>query len=58
MIGDDGEPLKIKAPSNFLERKDLVKINVCYHRYHLYCLYHTWFDSLSDDLDNKGNVIE
>ena len=50
-------PKKAAEGTSFLERSDLVKINKCYHRFHLFCLCHFWFDQLEDDFDDKGNVM-
>lgn len=57
IMSDKGVPKKAAEGGSFLERSDLVKINLCYHRFHLFCLCHSWFDQLEDDFDDKGNVL-
>ncbi len=38
----------------FSERPDLVRVDKCYHRYHLKCLYRDWFMQRKIEKDEYG----
>ena len=42
----------------FTERVDLVRIDTCYHRFHLMCLHRDWFMPRKSEKDNFGGVVE
>jgi hypothetical protein len=44
--------------ASFVERPELVRIDACYHRFHLVCLYRDWFMKRKDEKDEYGGVIE
>jgi hypothetical protein len=43
---------------SFLERRDLVRISVCFHRFHLICLHRDWFMKRHVEKDEFGGDIE
>ena len=42
----------------FTEREDLVRIDKCYHRFHLICLHRDWFMPRAPTKDEFGDLIE
>mmetsp|Transcript_32709 Transcript_32709/g.23643 ORF Transcript_32709/g.23643 Transcript_32709/m.23643 type:complete len:123 (+) Transcript_32709:537-905(+) len=42
----------------FTDRKDLVRIDGCFHRFHLLCVYRDWFMRRHVEKDKFGNNIE
>ena len=42
----------------FTDRKDLVRIDGCFHRFRLVCLYRYWFMRRHIETDEFGNKIE
>lgn len=42
---------------SFTERPDLVRVDLCYHRFHLICVYRDWFMKRKDEKDNYGGLI-
>ena len=42
----------------FTERSDLVRVETCFHRFHLICVYRDWFMERKKEQDNFGCVIE
>lgn len=40
---DEGEEESAEEIEKFTEREDLVRIDTCYHRFHLICLYRDWY---------------
>lgn len=51
---EDGE----KDSLLFSQRPDLVRVDECFHRYHLICLYREWFMNRKIEKDEFGNDIE
>jgi hypothetical protein len=45
------------ADGKFTERDDLVRIDGCFHRFHLVCLYRDWFWDRHVETDEFGNKI-
>ena len=43
---------------SFTDRPDLVKINQCYHRFHLICVYRDWFMERKEEIDSFGCKIK
>ena len=43
--------------STFTSRTDLVRIDECFHRFHLLCMYREWFMSRHIDKDEFGGNI-
>lgn len=43
---------------SFTDRADLVKIDTCFHRFHLICVYRDWFMNRKSEIDSFGCVIE
>ena len=41
----------------FTERTDLVRIDKCFHRFHILCVYRDWYMERSTETDKFGNVI-
>lgn len=41
----------------FTERLDLIRVNLCLHRFHLLCVYRDWYMDRKDEKDNFGGVI-
>ena len=41
----------------FSDRKDLVRIDHCYHRFHLLCLHRYWFMPRASEVDEFGDTI-
>lgn len=52
------EQLCADQEASFVERPELVRIDECYHRFHLVCLYRDWFMQRKDEKDEHGGVIE
>ena len=44
--------------ANFVDRPDLARIEQCYHRFHLVCLYRDWFMARHIEKDEFGGKIE
>ena len=44
--------------SNFTERFDLVRIDECFHRFHLLCVHRYWFMPRVSDKDQFGGVVD
>ena len=42
----------------FTDRKDLVRIDQCFHRFHLLCVFRYWFMKRHVETDEFGNKIE
>jgi len=42
----------------FTDRPDLVRIDGCFHRFHLLCVYRDWFMKRHVEKDSFGNKIE
>ena len=43
--------------AKFSERPDFVRIDGCYHRFHLICLYRAWFMDRHVEVDEFGNKL-
>ena len=41
----------------FTDRLDLVRIDGCFHRFHILCVYRDWFMTRASEKDEFGNVI-
>ena len=41
----------------FTERPDLVRIDQCFHRFHLLCVHRDWFMQRNQEKDDYGCVI-
>jgi hypothetical protein len=41
----------------FLDRKDLIRIDSCYHRFHLLCVYRDWFRERHVEKDEFGGDL-
>jgi hypothetical protein len=41
----------------FTERQDLVRVDLCYHRFHLICVYRDWYMKRKDEKDSYGGTI-
>ena len=41
----------------FSERGDLARLDECFHRYHLVCIYHDWFVERQKDVGKFGEEI-
>ena len=46
-----------KDQQSFAEREDLVRVDTCYHRFHMICVYRDWFMQRKDEKDSYGGVI-
>jgi hypothetical protein len=46
------------ANEKFTDRVDLVRVDQCFHRFHLICLYRDWFMSRFKEKDEFGCEIE
>lgn len=55
---DEEEEEEIDEDEKFTERDDLVRIDVCYHRFHVLCLHRDWFMQRQSEKDKFGNTIE
>lgn len=55
---DEEEDEDYDDEEKFTERDDLVRIDTCYHRFHLICLYRDWFMPRKPEKDNFGGVVE
>ena len=53
---DNSEPSEEEA--NFTDRPDLVRIDQCYHRFHLICLHRDWFMPRVPETDAFGGTIQ
>ena len=42
----------------FTERVDLVKIDQCFHRFHMICVYRDWFMPRFSEKDQFGGVVQ
>lgn len=40
--------------ASFSACDDLIRLNACYHRFHLQCVYHDWFIPRTKDIGFKG----
>lgn len=47
-----------KKDELFTDRPDLIKIDNCFHRFHLICVYRDWFMQRKEEIDNFGCVIK
>lgn len=56
--GDEEEEEEVGEDEKFTERPDLVRIDVCYHRFRLMCLYRDWFMPRKSETDQFGCVLE
>ena len=56
VVEDDDDPDEGEA--KFTEREDLVRIDTCYHRFHLICLHRDWFMPRKAEKDQFGCVLE
>ena len=45
------------AEEKFTDRADLVRVDQCFHRFHLLCLYRDWFMERHKEKDEFGCVI-
>ena len=52
---EDEEKLETET---FTDRGDLVRIDGCFHRFHLLCVYRDWFMQRKSEKDEFGNVLE
>jgi hypothetical protein len=52
---DDG---KHSENEGFSSRIDLVRIDQCFHRFHLLCLHRDWFMQRKKEKDSYGGVIQ
>lgn len=43
--------------ANFSDRVDLVRIDKCFHRFHLICCHRDWFMERAKETDSYGDVI-
>ena len=43
---------------SFTDRVDLVRINQCFHRFHLICVHRDWFMPRQNQKDNYGDVLK
>lgn len=43
---------------NFTDRVDLVRIDGCFHRFHILCVYRDWFMARATDTDEFGYVTK
>ena len=50
---NDGE-----KDQSFTDRVDLVRIDSCYHRFHLICVHRDWFMPRQSSKDSYGGVID
>lgn len=41
----------------FTDRVDLVRINNCFHRFHILCVYRDWFMTRATETDEFGGII-
>jgi len=48
---EDGE-------GSFTDRVDLVRVNTCFHRFHLICVHRDWFMERCKEKDEYGGTIE
>ena len=57
-IFDKFEEVEKDNEDKFSERQDLVRIDECYHRFHLICLHRDWFMPRTPATDDFGDQIE
>jgi len=41
----------------FTDRPDLIRVDLCYHRFHLLCVYRDWYMARKDEKDSFGGLI-
>ena len=46
-----------RLEGKFTDRADLVRIDNCFHRFHLVCVYRDWFMERHTEVDNFGNKL-
>jgi hypothetical protein len=46
------------ATQKFTDRADFVRVDECFHRFHLICLYRDWFMTRRKEKDEFGGVVE
>ena len=56
--GDEEDEDEMDDDEKFTEREDLVRIDTCYHRFHLICLYRDWFMPRKAEKDQFGGFNE
>ena len=44
--------------AKFTDRADCVRVDECFHRFHLICLYRDWFMKRRSEKDDYGNQID
>lgn len=47
-----------QVDQKFTERPDLVRIDQCFHRFHLLCVHRDWFMQRNQEKDEYGCTIE
>lgn len=46
-----------KTVEKFSDRQDLVRVDVCFHKFHLKCLYRDWFMERKVEKDEFGGDV-
>ena len=54
----DASESESDSDEKFTERPDLVRIDVCLHRFHALCLYRDWFMERQPSKDQYGELIQ
>ena len=54
----DEEAEEEDEDQKFTERADLVRIDKCFHRFHLLCLHRYWFMARKSEKDSYGDTID
>ncbi len=55
--GEFSENQELLQGEKFSDRLDLVRIDDCFHRFHLVCLYRDWFMQRAIEKDEFGGLI-
>jgi hypothetical protein len=54
---NENSHLKFEKTESFTERFDLIRIDQCFHRFHLICVHRDWFMERAKEKDQYGDVI-
>lgn len=56
-LGVDEDDENEEELEKFTDRHDLVRIDHCFHRFHLICLHRDWFMPRAAEIDSFGGKI-
>lgn len=54
----EGKQVNLEKTESFTDRVDLIRIDQCFHRFHLICVHRDWFMERAKETDQYGDVIQ